>query len=111
MPLDSVNVQTLKKHLSTETYNTIAKEEAFRKASVFKYILNVHKDAKREDKFHLQLKGTIGYDNKKKLWVSHSLGSISYDELKSLDKQELLLRYRSLMEHKANAAILNQFLK
>ena len=111
MPLDSVNIQTLKKHLNTETYTTIAKEEAFRKSSVFKYRLNVHKDVNNEGKFYLQLKGTIGYDNKKKLWVSHSLGSMSYDELKSLDKQELLLKHRSLMEHKANAAILNQFLK
>lgn len=111
MPLDSVSIEILKKYLDNETYTTIAKQEAFRKSSVFKYRLNVHKDIKKEDKFYLQLKGTIGYNNKKKLWVSHSLGSISYDELKSLDKQELLLKYRSVMEKKANAAILNQFLK
>lgn len=111
MPLDSISVQTLKKHLNNETYTAIAKEEAFKKASIFKYRVNIHKDVNNEDKFYLQLKGTIGYDNKKKLWVSHSLGSISYDEFRSLDKQELLLKHRSLMEKKANVAILNQFLK
>ena len=112
MPLDSISIEILRKHLDDETYNTIAKKEAIRKASIFKYRLNAYKDTKDEDKFYLQLKGTIGYDdNKKKLFVSCSIGSVSYDELKSLDKQEIILKYRAVMKQKANTAILNQFLK
>jgi hypothetical protein len=111
MPLDSISIETLRKHLDDETYITIAKEEAFRKASIFKYRVNVYKDKKDENKFYLQLKGTIGYDNKKKLWVSYSVGSIFYDELKILDKKNLVLKYKTIMQQKANLAILNQFLK
>ena len=79
-----------------------------KKASSFKYRLNVFY---KEDKIYLQLKGTIGYDNKKKLWVNCSLGSISYDELKAIDKQEIVLKHKTVMQEKAKDAILNQFLK
>jgi hypothetical protein len=111
MPLDSISIETLRKHLDEETYVTIAKKEALKKASVFKYRVSAYKDTKDENKFYLQLKGTIGYDNKKKIFVSCSIGSVSYDELKSLDKQEIILKYRAVMKQKANTAILNQFLK
>jgi hypothetical protein len=111
MPLDSISIEILKKHLDNQAYNTIAKEEAIRKASIFKYRLNVHKDVNNEGKFYLQLKGTIGYDNKKKLWVSYSLGSISYDELKEINKQEIILKHKTVMQEKAKDVILRQFLK
>ena len=111
MALDSISIEILKQHLDDETYIAVAKQEASRKASIFKYRLNVHKDPNTESKFYLQLKGTIGYNNKKKLFVSCSIGSISYDELKTLDKEDLVLKYKSLMKDKANTAILNQFLK
>jgi chaperone required for assembly of F1-ATPase len=111
MPLDSISIDILKNHLDDQTYLNIAKEEANRKASIFKYRVNAHKDVNNEGRFYLQLKGTIGYKYKKKLFVSCSIGSISYDELKALDKQELALKYKTIMQQKASSAILNQFLK
>lgn len=112
MPLDCISIETLKQHLDDKTYFNIAKKEAVRKASIFKYIINVNKKVVgNEVKFYLQLKGTIGYSSNKKLWVTYSIGYISYDELKELDKQKVILKYENIMHRKARAAILNQFLK
>ena len=111
MPLDSVIIETLKKHLDNDTYISIVNDEASRKASIFKYRLNATKNPYNENKFYLQLKGTIGYNNKKKLWVSHSIGSATYAELKAIDKSELYIKYESLMKDKAKDAILKEFLK
>ena len=41
MPLDSVSIETLKEYLDKETYLNVVKEEAIKKASSFKYRLNV----------------------------------------------------------------------
>jgi hypothetical protein len=109
MALHSVSIETLKKTLDTETLRKVFEEEAEKKASSFKYIVNIFKDSKSKKGYkYCQLRGTVGYSKSgKKLWVAKTIGKIT-DE--SLDKHKLCLTHKQFMKDKAKDSILNEFL-
>lgn len=109
MTINSINIDILKQHLDSDTLLKLATLEAERKAKKFKYKLNVFKDKKYPNRFYHQLKGTIGYNKKTKLWVSHYLGKVENPTV--TDSSVICSQYSALMKAKAKDAILKELLK
>jgi hypothetical protein len=109
MTINSINIDILKQHLDSDTLLKVATLEAERKAKDFKYRLNIFGDKKYPDKHYHQLKGTIGYNKKTKLWVSHYLGRGTDSTV--TDSSAICSKYSTLMKDKAKDAILKELLK
>ncbi len=109
MTINSINIDILKQHLDSDTLLKLATLEAERKAKDFKYRLNVFKDVKNPSRSYHQLKGTIGYNKKTKLWVSYYLGR-AHDPTVT-DPSVICSQYSSVMRDKAKDAILKELLK
>jgi hypothetical protein len=104
-----IDIDIVKQFVDNDTLVKMATLQAEKKAKEFKYLLNVIKDKKYHDKLYGQLKGTIGYDGKTKLWVNQYIGRINKDTV--VDKSAICLKYSSIMRNKAKDAILKELLK
>lgn len=109
MTINSISIDILKQNLDPDTLLKVATLEAERRANEFKYRLNIFTGKKNPNRFYHQLKGTIGYNKKTKIWVNHYLGK--GDNPKVVDSSAICLQYSSLMISKAKHRILKELLK
>ena len=109
MNKSDIHIDIVKQFVDQDTLVKMATIEAEKRATEFKFILNIINDKKYPDKKYGQLRGVIGYDGTNRIWVSHYIGKIT--DPTTVDKSAICSQYSSLMKDKAKDAILKELLK